>query len=292
MLLLLLAIPLGSRGPSPQEVYRESMKMHYGDVAPYFARAHSQYGQEIAVLHALNLKRGGYFVDMAANHPFFLSNTASLEAEYGWKGACIDAAMSSQRKFTNSNRTCNFRLSLAGIPRGPGGVPLTDPIIFRELEPQHNSADAWMHGLSSIVKSEGSPTCWGKGPGHHCMTVAELERRHIKTEHHRMVPRGIDAVLDEANAPRTIDYMSLDCEGHETIVLRGLERQVRALTIERPDAAARYILLHDRRMVFACEFWYGEQLWLSAQVVDALLKRGGNATLLCPDGINPLATPA
>lgn len=39
-------------------------------------------------------------------------------------------------------------------------------------------------------------------------------------------------------APKTIDYLSLDVEGHETAVLRGLSRAARVLSIERPTPEA------------------------------------------------------
>ena len=34
--------------------------------------------------------RGGYFVDLAANDPVRLSNSKTLEAEFGWSGLCIE----------------------------------------------------------------------------------------------------------------------------------------------------------------------------------------------------------
>ena len=39
----------------------------------------------------LRSKRGGFFLDLAANEPVVLSNTRSLERDLGWKGVCIEA---------------------------------------------------------------------------------------------------------------------------------------------------------------------------------------------------------
>jgi hypothetical protein len=66
-------------------------------------------------------------------------------------------------------------------------------------------------------------------------------------------------------------------------VLRGLHRKVRALTVERPDAAARTIL-HQRDMVHACDFDFGEELWLEHSQASSLVPRGINATMICADG--------
>jgi hypothetical protein len=51
---------------------------------------HSQIGQDAAVLAVLEGLHGGFFVDLAANEPFYNSNTRSLEREYGWRGLCLD----------------------------------------------------------------------------------------------------------------------------------------------------------------------------------------------------------
>jgi hypothetical protein len=128
-----------------------------------------------------------------------------------------------------------------------------------------------------------------------------------------MTPRSLEDILDEAKAPPTIDYMSLDViplaelsnqcpsstaperpklplplacgqvEGHETNVLRGLHRKVRVLTVERPDPAARTILL-QRDMVHACDFDFGEELWIEHSQASSLVPRGINATMICADG--------
>lgn len=34
---------------------------------------------------------GGYFVDIAANDALEMSNTVSLEQNYGWRGLCVEA---------------------------------------------------------------------------------------------------------------------------------------------------------------------------------------------------------
>lgn len=50
----------------------------------------SQVGQDLAVFSYLGNKTGGFFVDLAANHYYTLSNTFFLEQHLGWQGICIE----------------------------------------------------------------------------------------------------------------------------------------------------------------------------------------------------------
>ena len=241
---------------------------------------HSHLGQDLAVLLALDHKRGGFFVDMAANDPYTLSNTALLEEEADWKGVCIDATMRSQRHFELSNRTCSFVLALAS----ESSTGQTSPLTFREIEPTSKTPGGWagIHTLSSVVKAETAGTCWDRM----CLSRKQLLTMNVTVTHRQMLPRSLDDILNEAHAPAIIDYLSLDVEGHETKVLRGLcSHSVRVLTIERPDREARELLGGRLGMVRTCNFSYGEELWLSHTLSAAVANRypdlGKRSLTLC-----------
>ena len=51
---------------------------------------HGQTKQDKKVMKILQNKRGGFFVDLAANEPIQMSNTRALERDYGWTGLCVD----------------------------------------------------------------------------------------------------------------------------------------------------------------------------------------------------------
>ena len=51
---------------------------------------HAQKGQDYRVAQILGGARKGFFVDLAANQPVTLSNTRTLERDFGWQGLCID----------------------------------------------------------------------------------------------------------------------------------------------------------------------------------------------------------
>ena len=38
-------------------------------------------------------KQRGYFVDLAANHATFISNSFTLERDLGWNGLCIEVGV-------------------------------------------------------------------------------------------------------------------------------------------------------------------------------------------------------
>eukprot|EP00932_Pfiesteria_piscicida_P006324 SRR837773.1625.p1 GENE.SRR837773.1625~~SRR837773.1625.p1 ORF type:complete len:252 (-),score=37.58 SRR837773.1625:275-943(-) len=54
-------------------------------------KSQSQVGQDFVVLSILGCKRGGFYVDLAANDYKIISNSFLLDTEFGWQGICIEA---------------------------------------------------------------------------------------------------------------------------------------------------------------------------------------------------------
>ena len=181
-----------------------------------------------------------YFIDLAANDPLKLSNSLALE-ERGWRGVCIDALGLMEERFSRSNRTCTFVRALVG--RGDEGS-----VLFRELLPRNGSSPkvGWVHTLSSIVANEHVPTCWDS---HYCLSLMKLDAMGIEVRHTRMRIRSLSDILQSVGAPTVIDYLSLDVEGHETDVLRGLDdpRDVRAE--QAADGSRRAVRTYKLRVV-------------------------------------------
>ena len=51
----------------------------------------SQFGQDFTIARLFDGVQGSrFFVDLAANHAVFLSNTRALERDHGWEGICIE----------------------------------------------------------------------------------------------------------------------------------------------------------------------------------------------------------
>jgi hypothetical protein len=51
----------------------------------------SQVGQDRTIADIFDGKRGGFFLDLAANDASVLSNTLMLEQSFGWRGICVEA---------------------------------------------------------------------------------------------------------------------------------------------------------------------------------------------------------
>ena len=189
----------------------------------------SQVGQDKLVQ---SLSSGpGVFIDLAANHPYENSNTASLEL-LGWKGLCIDPTLRSKHLFETSNRSCTFVNEVVG-------ADCNTTVLFRDISPFQATRHAWMFGLSGIVKNEHSDTCWGKG---HCISPRAMHQRGLKVEHRNLRVNTLDSIL-RRHAVEHVDYLSLDVEGFEFNVLSGYSKYPRLLSIENPDNRCKEILI-------------------------------------------------
>ena len=75
---------------------------------------HSQVQQDQSVAKIFDYKRSGYFVDLAANEPVYISNTRALERDFGWTGLCIDGNQNYVDKLV-VQRTCSvFKAVVSG----------------------------------------------------------------------------------------------------------------------------------------------------------------------------------
>jgi hypothetical protein len=263
-LVLVLAVQLCVGGGAPEDPRWRAVHYYVGHEAASAARGgsnetqhprgsmdydaprtwHSQAGQDHAVFTLLGRKRGGYFVDLAANHPTYISNTRALERDYGWSGMCVDgnerlvAALARRRRCTvvsaivshASDATVSYRNVLSA---------------------------SWETGLSGVVHS-GDKAAGGSSRGGWLARLgAWLGLQRISngppTETVTRTTVALTEIFARHGTPRTFDYFSLDVEGHEWEVLRAFPFDTyafRVLTIERPADATR-ALLHAHNYSYA-----------------------------------------
>lgn len=169
----------------------------------------SRHGQDRWVLGHLDGKREGYFVELGAYDGIIESNTHLMESEYGWTGICIEAIPSAVRKL-KQNRTCTIVDSLVGDKDG-AKVPF---VITRRRS-----------GI--YFEGEGCNAA-----------IADRKDNAVM-----MTTKTMNTILGEAGCPARFDYFSLDVEGYEREVLRGMDFtrfRPRVVTIERnfPDDTA------------------------------------------------------
>jgi FkbM family methyltransferase len=164
----------------------------------------AQLGQDLWVLERTGFKRGGYFVEFGATDGVRLNNTYLLEKEFGWTGLCAEPNPEFLEKLKR-NRSC---VVSADCIAGESG---------REVE--------------FLLADE-----FG-GIAEHCHDMHDEKRQAYRDLGQTLVVStvSLDEFLRMHNAPRTIDYLSIDTEGSEYEILKNFpfdQWEVRLITVE------------------------------------------------------------
>jgi FkbM family methyltransferase len=158
----------------------------------------------------------GFFVEAGANDGFQQSNTYALERIHGWRGVLVEPVpeLAHEAERERAVRVFNCALVAQDFP---------DPALT-----------LCYGGLMTVVA--------GARPDGRDWVAAAHAVAQEEPEHEFAVPaRTLSSILDEIAAPG-VDLMSLDVEGYEREVLRGIdfERHApRLLIVEARDAAAQ-----------------------------------------------------
>lgn len=142
------------------------------------------------------IKTGGFFVELGSHDGITNSNTKTLEDRYSWSGVCIEPDPLNYRLLSYHRPRCTKRNVLVG--------------------PSSGSSVKFVSGgvLGAIFGGMGGAS------GIHGVRKTDRSRRGTYVT---MKTVSLTSVLDDANAPRFIDYLSLDVEGNEHAVLTGLD---------------------------------------------------------------------
>jgi FkbM family methyltransferase len=152
--------------------------------------SYSQIGQDLFVLEFFKNLKEGYFVEIGASNGITLSNTYLLEKKYSWKGICIEPGVDEFVDLQN-NRKCHC---VNKAVYSKSGLKMD---FVKKL-----------NGLVSGLKEHYDFKTWESVP---------TERIYIvETE-------TLTDILDRLEAPKYIHYMSLDTEGAEVEILKGID---------------------------------------------------------------------
>ena len=167
--------------------------------------ATSQLGQDLWVLEQTGHKRGGFFVEFGATDGVLLSNTLLLERGFGWRGICAEP---NPRFFAQlkANRSC---ITAPDCILGRSGQSV-EFILADEFVGVVDFADTDEHA----DKREAFRSCG------EVITLRSI---------------SLEDFLRKYDAPRTIDYLSIDTEGSEYDILRDFpfaDWDIRLLSIE------------------------------------------------------------
>jgi FkbM family methyltransferase len=180
-------------------------------VVPRLPNARGQLFQDLWALWETNNKRQGYFIEFGVGDGVFLSNTYFLEKEMDWSGIIAEA----NPAFTKSireNRSCY----------------VCDKCVFSRSGEQIGflpTQRAEFSRIASIVPDD------------------VHERRGARLAPEILVPTiSLNDLLLEAEAPRHIDYMSVDTEGSEFDILAAFDFDrwnIKLISVEHNCTAAR-----------------------------------------------------
>lgn len=164
---------------------------------PRFAMAKSQLRQEIFVLSELDFKINGFFVEFGATNGVTNSNTWLLEKEFGWQGILAEPS-----KYWHKDL---FQVRSAAIETRCVWTHSDDIVLFNEVSTERGS-----HGpeLSTI---DNYSDC-----DKHSNTREAGEKYQVETI-------SLTDLLSKYDAPREIDYLSIDTEGSEFDILSNFE---------------------------------------------------------------------
>lgn len=153
----------------------------------------SQHGEDRWLERHFRGRRDGFFVEVGAYDGVVLSNTFFLES-IGWRGLLVEPNPEKAAR-CRENRPLAKVFECAAVAPGAGAEVTFDVVEGGEV-----------YSTSSMSAEHGARLA-GYG----------LQSRKIL-----VAARTLDAILEDARLPR-VDYVSIDVEGGELEVLRGLD---------------------------------------------------------------------
>ena len=176
----------------------------------YFSKSKSQLRQDLFVLSHFGFKRNGFFVEFGATNGLRGSNTHLMEKELGWTGILAEPA-TCWHKNLKENRDCFIETDC--VWKDSNSI-----LTF-------NEADA--AGLSTIDIFSNSDK--------HANRRKQGKTYEVKTI-------SLNDLLKKYDAPKNIDYLSIDTEGSEYEILSSFDfagYDIGVLTVEHNFTAMR-----------------------------------------------------
>lgn len=176
------------------------------------------------LLPYLNI-RDGFFVELGANDGITQSNTKHLEVFKGWKGVLIEPSPDQFKKLikNRSHESFFFNCACVGFDFKKSDIQLMySNLMTVALEGENDIQDRVAHAKA--------------GESH-----SDKEKVYVFTAN----ARTLQSVLEEANSPNLIDLLSLDVEGGELEVLKGINFE---------QTNFKYIVIETRSITEVREF--------------------------------------
>lgn len=162
----------------------------------------AQFRQDIFVLHELNFKNNGYFVEFGATNGVDFSNTHLLEFQFNWNGILAEPAKTWHLELLKNRNSI--------IDKDCVYSESNKSLDFFELE--------GMSGISKFAQNDMFSRYRTRNANKYSVNTISL-----------------NDLLERHNAPRLIDYVSIDTEGSEFEILNAFDfnkYEVKIFTIE------------------------------------------------------------
>lgn len=156
----------------------------------------SQLGQDKYLFENFLKHKNGFFVDVGAHDGVFLSNTFFFENELNWSGVCVEPSKQSQ--FLIKNRPNSKVFNCCACP-----LEFNNQIVrhreFTNMEISH-----------TIFEDLYEPPHYAK----------ELEAEDGGYWDRLKKCKTLDVILEESDCKKNIDYVSIDTQGCEWLILK------------------------------------------------------------------------
>ena len=214
---------------------------HSSQILKYWRKSKSQLRQDLFVLSQLGFKRKGYFVEFGATNGVDLSNTYLMEREFEWTGILAEPAKCWHRELRASR---NSHIETNCVWANSNKI-----LKFNEVD----------NPLLSTIDSYNNHDVHGK------------DRKNGKSFDVRTI--SLNDLLAKYNAPKQIDYLSIDTEGSEFEILSNFDfskHQFNVITCEHNFTQMRekiFQLLSNNgyirifQEVSHCDDWYVFASW-------------------------------
>jgi FkbM family methyltransferase len=159
--------------------------------AANLSSSRAQLMQDLFVLYECDSKRGGFFVEFGATDGVAINNTVLLERGFGWNGVLAEPARSWHEQL-KANRRCT--ISTDCVWRASG-----EKLLFNETSEGEYST------LATLSSSDGHAP------------------RRVHGHHYEVPTISLADLLQQARAPRRIEYLSVDTEGSELDILAAFD---------------------------------------------------------------------
>jgi FkbM family methyltransferase len=153
----------------------------------YLGKSKSQIRQDLFVLSHLGFKKNGFFVEFGATDGLRFSNSHLMEKEFGWNGILAEPAKCWHKEL-KKNRACNIEVDC--LWKDSKSILTFNEVDVAELSTINSFTDNDLH--SEARK---------KGKTYDVQTIS------------------LNDLLKKYNAPKIIDYLSIDTEGSEYRIL-------------------------------------------------------------------------